>query len=547
MGGRDHRQPSPSKPSPSTLGRWLPALVPLAIAAGFALSGHPTRAAALAAVAGLAAVLVAVGVPVAHLIDRAVHALVHALATLVLGGLYLLAIVPLWAFGRLRRSRLGGAGGWRPRRPGAAAASSFAHDPSLPDRRLRHQLVAAVGVVVLLLGLDYGIGWAWDSRKADAPEPTAAVSQREDQTASSDAGDDGTPADPRTAEPSMASSPWAAAYFRDLQQQSFTEWPFTGVKPVDFTSPYINVRDWARRSWTAPGDEDRPVIWFFGGSGMFGEGQRDDHTIPSELARLAAADGLPVTAVNYGQRGWVHWQEMLLFEQRLDQVDAPDLAAFYDGPNDISAAGRYGDGVPLSLNEYVDGGAAPAALSTQLLAPDDDRSVPSQLWSEYAEHSALRKVGRWMGLLPEPAGAQEADSGGTPASGEAGGGGGGGGSDPSGRKELDPTTFTSDEIAAVAIGTYRRGRDLTDFIAAEHDIPVRHFLQPQYYSELGVWTYIQDHWPQPTTDLTDSVEARRDEVFIDGVHTNELGARLVAEAMWAQLRPDVQRWYDEHS
>ncbi len=56
-------------------------------------------------------------------------------------------------------------------------------------------------------------------------------------------------------------------------------------------------------------------VWFFGASALFGDGQRDDHTIPSEFARLAEADGIPVEVRNYGRPGIAMWQELELFEQ----------------------------------------------------------------------------------------------------------------------------------------------------------------------------------------------------------------------------------------
>ena len=80
-----------------------------------------------------------------------------------------------------------------------------------------------------------------------------------------------------------------------------------------------------------------------------------------------------------------------------------------------------------------------------------------------------------------------------------------------------------------------------------HGVPVEHFLQPQYFHDQPTWTYIREHWPQPTTDLTDAVSAVRGEVFFDGVHTNERGARLIAEEMWEALRPSIERWYDQGS
>lgn len=56
-------------------------------------------------------------------------------------------------------------------------------------------------------------------------------------------------------------------------------------------------------------DEPELVVWFFGGSTMFGFGQRDEHTIPSEIVRSPAADGHRIEAVNVGTPTWAIWQE----------------------------------------------------------------------------------------------------------------------------------------------------------------------------------------------------------------------------------------------
>ena len=504
--------------------------MPLAVAGLMLATEHPARAGALVVVAILAAILVIAGVPVGRMIERAAEVLVMAIGHVLLLALHLVIVLPVWACRRILPGdgRIGSPG-WH--LPGSSSAGApYALDAGRHPRRVRTSIAVGVGTLVLLLTFDYGIGWAWDRQTTDPPEPSMQVAQR-DQGATSSNETEAGPVDPRAAEPAMASSPWAAAYFRDLGNQPFTSWPLTGTRPNDFASPHINVTDWARRTWTPRGGGDRPVIWAFGGSGLFGEGQRDEHTIVSELSRLAAADGLPVTARNYGQRGWVHWQEMLLFEQRLAQLDAPDLAVFYDGPNEIDAAAVYGDGVPMSLAD-IGKPATTSRLSTQvMLPPSTDASLPSQLWNEYTEHSALRKLGRWAGVVADPAGAQE------PAPGSEAG---------SDRQPLEPRDFQTTELAQVAIDTYQRGRTLTDFLGRTHDVSVRHFLQPQLFAEQPTWTYIQRRWPKPTTDLTDSVADRRWEVFIDGVHTNELGARLVAETMWEQLRPDIERWYREH-
>ena len=95
----------------------------------------------------------------------------------------------------------------------------------------------------------------------------------------------------------------------------------------------MNVRRGIRRSYEPAGAQGRDAvkIFFFGGSTMFGMFQRDAHTIPSEFARLAEADGIPVRAINFGRLAYANWQEMLLLEKLVSRGREPDLAVFYDG------------------------------------------------------------------------------------------------------------------------------------------------------------------------------------------------------------------------
>jgi hypothetical protein len=43
-----------------------------------------------------------------------------------------------------------------------------------------------------------------------------------------------------------------------------------------------------------------------------------------------------------------------------------------------------------------------------------------------------------------------------------------------------------------------------------------------------------------TVDLTGALDGVTEPVFYDWAHTNELGARLVGEAMYARLRPALR-------
>lgn len=91
---------------------------------------------------------------------------------------------------------------------------------------------------------------------------------------------------------------------------------------------------------------------------------------------------------------------------------------------------------------------------------------------------------------------------------------------------------------------------------------VRHFWQPDLNTKRyapadeGAWsrmgaappTVVGSVWVDPVlpladvdvTDLTHALDDVRVPVFLDWGHTNELGARVVAQAMYDDLRPDLE-------
>lgn len=82
----------------------------------------------------------------------------------------------------------------------------------------------------------------------------------------------------------------------------------------------------------------RKRVFMFGGSTTWGAGARDEHTIPSELAKQLAAAGVAADVFNCGQLGYVSTQELIFLESELQRGNIPDLVVFYDGVNDVGAA-----------------------------------------------------------------------------------------------------------------------------------------------------------------------------------------------------------------
>jgi hypothetical protein len=124
--------------------------------------------------------------------------------------------------------------------------------------------------------------------------------------------------------PAFADVPWAD----DLQDE---------LHNVEIPGRYVKVVDGVRRSLSMPSCAcPRVKVWLFGGSAAFGVGQRDEGTIASYLVRHAASERFALDIENLGANGFTVWDDFQKFASRLALTDdRPDLVIFYDGFNDV--------------------------------------------------------------------------------------------------------------------------------------------------------------------------------------------------------------------
>jgi lysophospholipase L1-like esterase len=308
---------------------------------------------------------------------------------------------------------------------------------------------------------------------------------------------------------------------------------FLGPRMKDIESSTINVKDERRRTYQAKGlTDDSPKVFVLGGSTVWGWGQRDEHTIPSELARIAEASGTPARIVNLGQVAWTGWEEMTLLSWLLAKGERPDVVIFYDGFNDAQVVLRnpsaVDEGTPYRLQEEPD--------RAILEKPVDVRRF-------HERYSALALLkGRWR--PPSAAGRM---------------------GDP--LAQLDPSPLPLAEVKAASeqvdyvlkmLGT-RNSHALHLATAYEYDLFV--FWQPSIFSKtpllpeerLGFLSspigktrnYIVDQirqgLPPPTIDLASALDRVATPVLIDTVHLNEKGARVIAEEIYRHIRPTLIR------
>lgn len=297
--------------------------------------------------------------------------------------------------------------------------------------------------------------------------------------------------------PVTAPIPWArelrVAYDRSMADAVTSQ--FAGLEMADVHSKQLTIEQGVRATWQPPGDAcaEPVLVWAFGGSAMFGFQLRDDHTIPSELARVAWEDGIAITVVNHAVPGDVMWQELQRLRRALATTDRPpDAVITYDGYNDLRAA------------ESSEGEGDAQALSDLFLLP---------------AVGALRWDGdRWA------APSEEIDV------------------DPP-ESELTPVRAAS-QFGSAHAGFARE--------AAEEGFALTSFHQPWVAT---VWPPVS--WPpvdpahrdqvdrfrsllpREVVDLGDIFDGKSERMFIDDVHTTEAASRLIAARMWAAIHDDV--------
>lgn len=310
----------------------------------------------------------------------AATALGHGLSTALFSLIHLVVILPMSAMsllGRVRRPGLEGR--WEPNAPSSprrVRSQVIARPRTRPEaprsraHRLAPLIPVLVGWLVIAGAIDLGVGVAWN-----------AVAGRDEDTASL------TPWAPATELAGRAAfedEPWVLANLRAYEQIEYRYEPFLMEVMTDREGAGLVIADGVRRSCICGADEDDPEVWFLGGSTTFGPGQRDSQTVPSQVARLAAAAGAPIQATNLANPGYSSFQEWQLLERRLAAGARPDLVVFIDGVADVAVQRESPTDGPSHFNR--DGTAA--AMRGEEVTRDSARS----LWDRYLETSLLRRL-----------------------------------------------------------------------------------------------------------------------------------------------------------
>lgn len=451
----------------------------------------------------------------------------HVVSTVLFSLLGLVTVVLPWLVQRLLRiDPLRSTSVWNRRarramQPGQPWAPSPTATVRTTAQRVRNATLSAAVVVSLLVLTPAGrVLLDTLGRKAVAAarpfQLEAGVLDNGDSLVPRDAVPEGVTDNTGEPEPSQAAMA-TSAWFNDGVYQTAQGWalnPVNAWRPVnphrlrDFTSTYLTIRNGERRTWAPPASGGpRLNVWMFGGSTTYGLNQRDDHTIASELARVAAANGIELDVHNKGNNGQLHWMEAERFAWDLTTEPAPDLVLFYDGVNESWEVGMLNRFATGDVPDMYDPTLVDAWVNAQKISSPETPGTPP----------GARLVGRAQG----------------------------------------PVLGLVDE-AATAIERYERARTLSKATAAAWNLPVRYFWQPSRYSRPLVMS--EPHFdtsnennarlseqlkverlPKDVIDLTQSLRGTTEPLFTDDVHHNEEGARLIAAQMFTKIKGDLQQ------
>lgn len=151
-----------------------------------------------------------------------------------------------------------------------------------------------------------------------------------------------------------AAEAWRPAFIRESVGSFRMRWePYVYWQRRPFRGRWINVDSAGFRitPQPVPAAAATRFVWFFGGSTIWGTGQRDSMTIPAVVARTLAEHGRAGVHVrNFGESGYVSTQELLRLELELRAGARPEVVVFYDGIND-AAAGAMNERCGQTQNE----------------------------------------------------------------------------------------------------------------------------------------------------------------------------------------------------
>lgn len=319
-----------------------------------------------------------------------------------------------------------------------------------------------------------------------------------------------------------AGESWARDYWKEFSQTRVRIYkPFVGWGRDEYAGHYINVEEGHRKTYRPSGSSQPTArVYTFGASAMWGTGARDEYTIPSYLAKLAAQEGLPLAVENYAEQGFVNWQSILRLAGLCAEGKVPDLVVFYEGAADV--------GAKLETPDVRRGHMNFSEVQERFEQPDDPRR-----WLE--KNSLVHMIAKKVGHRFQARRAQ--------------------------------STVMSNEpkrvqrLANEVVSTYEENSAFVSKLAAAYGFKVWFFWQPVVYTKKHPTpverTYRRSSFGQLmpdvyhaatqeirardfAIDLSASFDEQERTVYIDWAHVIEPANEIVAKRIYGHLRPTLR-------
>ena len=135
--------------------------------------------------------------------------------------------------------------------------------------------------------------------------------------------------------PNYQNTVWAKEHFKEYSSLNSKYFDYYGWRRADFAGETINIKDGLRQTVQSKEINNDFVLWFFGGSTMWGTGVNDENTLPSLMAK-----DTNYFSINFGESGYTSRQSLaylnnLYILQKNHQ--SRKKVIFLDGVNDVIA------------------------------------------------------------------------------------------------------------------------------------------------------------------------------------------------------------------
>lgn len=293
-----------------------------------------------------------------------------------------------------------------------------------------------------------------------------------------------------------------------------------GYLPKDTKGPYINIVDGLRVTTGSPMNAKNRV-WVFGGSTIICMEVPDRYTIPSQIQKiLSESNSAPYQVMNIGATSLTTKHQLWRLINSSNGIKKGDIVVFYDGINDIAQSLYYKNPNGTMIN----------ANRQQIANSRFTQKTIFYLYEKLADHSAF--VRRF--LYPF---------------------------DPEARYVQLPNEL----VAKMKLAYIKNILEASDY-TKERGARFFHFLQPSLYSvnSLTAWEQrlISNGWLYPlelkdvyaigypalkeasnelrnkgvmSFDISNSLNERSQEIFLDYAHLNPKGNELIAQTIASHI------------